>query len=112
MRLEALGEGNFGEVFKASYRRVRGRGVVTIPVAVKTLKISDNMARGELLREAALMTLFEHPNLVAAIGESGDRPLNGLPTRAFRRHQPTVAPLAAPSTHHSLTRAPTWPQGW
>jgi hypothetical protein len=69
LRLEALGEGNFGEVFKASYVAARGHGHVPVLVAVKTLKTPDSTARGELLREAALMTLFEHSNLVAAIGK-------------------------------------------
>jgi serine/threonine protein kinase len=106
LRLEALGEGNFGEVFKASCAKksLHGHGNITITVAVKTLKISDTAARGELLREAALMTLFEHPNLVAAIGQSRGRPLVVLPTRTCLAH------LADYCSHHVATGVVTVPR--
>lgn len=58
------GEGNFGEVFKASI----SIGGVPLAAAIKTLKATDGEGRGELLREAALMALFKHPNVVLLIG--------------------------------------------
>jgi serine/threonine protein kinase len=61
-----LGEGNFGEVYKAT---LSGQGVTSTAVAVKTLKTADIDARSQLLREAALMALLDHSNIVAAIGE-------------------------------------------
>jgi hypothetical protein len=52
-------------VFKAS---VKLHGSVVITAAIKTLKSHDESGRTELLREAALMALFEHPNLVHLMG--------------------------------------------
>eukprot|EP00035_Acanthoeca_spectabilis_P015659 m.314124 g.314124 ORF g.314124 m.314124 type:complete len:1717 (-) comp16409_c0_seq9:26-5176(-) len=63
-RLNVVGEGNFGEVFKATLRA----GTVTLTVAAKSLKINDDGARDSLLREAALMALCEHYNLVHLLG--------------------------------------------
>ena len=45
-----------------------GPSNISITAAVKTLKQSDSSAREDLLREAALMALFEHRNLVSLIG--------------------------------------------
>lgn len=67
LRLALLGEGNFGEVYKATFT-AGGRGSVALTAAVKTLKTTESSARVELLREAAFMALFEHPNLVSIIG--------------------------------------------
>lgn len=66
-RLGPLGEGNYGEVFKARITS-NSRGGVALTAAVKTMKSTDINVRSELLREAALMALFEHPHLVALIG--------------------------------------------
>jgi serine/threonine protein kinase len=57
------GEGNFGEVFKASLQ-----GTLSVTAAIKTLKVSDGTGRAELLGEAALMALFNHPNVVQLLG--------------------------------------------
>lgn len=59
--------GNFGEVFKATLTIGSGFPITT---AVKTLKTADTDARSELLREAALMALFNHKNVVSMIGEN------------------------------------------
>jgi len=67
LRLTALGEGHFGEVYKATITNAY-RGNVSLTAAVKTLKTAENSSRTELLREAALMALFDHRNLVAIIG--------------------------------------------
>lgn len=45
-----------------------GRGGVDLTAAVKTLKTTSDSGRGELLREGAMMALFEHPNIVVLIG--------------------------------------------
>jgi len=66
LRLDILGEGNFGEVFKATFTDARGG--VSITAAVKTLKSSDLSGRSELLREAAFMALLSHKNIIALIG--------------------------------------------
>ena len=67
LRLEVIGTGNFSEVHKATISPAHRGGVQQL-AAVKTLKSGDSPARAELLREAALMALFEHPNIVAQIG--------------------------------------------
>jgi hypothetical protein len=55
-------------VFKATVKSVHGGGVA-LTAAVKTLKsAADGAARDELLREAALMALFQHPHVVALVG--------------------------------------------
>lgn len=41
---------------------------MALTTAVKALKVNEKAARDELLREAALMALFDHPNIVAIIG--------------------------------------------
>jgi serine/threonine protein kinase len=65
-RIGLLGVGNFGEVYKAKLQH--GPHGVPIMVAVKALKTSNHEARDELLREAALMALLTHANIVTAIG--------------------------------------------
>ena len=56
------------QVFKATVKSVV-HGGVALTAAVKTLKsATDGAARAELLREAALMALFEHPHVVSLIG--------------------------------------------
>eukprot|EP00038_Savillea_parva_P006120 m.161761 g.161761 ORF g.161761 m.161761 type:complete len:2425 (-) comp12114_c0_seq1:110-7384(-) len=67
LRLGVLGEGNFGEVFKAMLTNTT-RSVPSQVVAAKTVKGGSDSTRDDLLREAALMALFNHPNLVALIG--------------------------------------------
>jgi len=64
-RLGLLGEGNYGYVFKGTYKSA---GSIAINVAVKTLKTADESARDELLTEAALMALLEHNNIVSMVG--------------------------------------------
>lgn len=55
------------QVFKATVKQ-DGRSGLTLTTAVKVLKTSDSNARTELLREAAMMALFEHPNIVMLLG--------------------------------------------
>lgn len=79
-RLEPLGEGQFGEVHKYSVDE-KGRGTPAYFVAVKTIKAKDkkrkkkddgggpaDTGRADLLREAALMALFDHRNVLALVG--------------------------------------------
>eukprot|EP00035_Acanthoeca_spectabilis_P016594 m.342100 g.342100 ORF g.342100 m.342100 type:complete len:447 (-) comp16545_c0_seq67:975-2315(-) len=65
LRLALLGEGNYGEVYKAN---VSLRGSVSLTTAVKTLKTSDASARTFLLKEGALMALFDHHNILSLLG--------------------------------------------
>ncbi|KAK6179069.1 hypothetical protein SNE40_011512 [Patella caerulea] len=58
-RMETIGRGAFGEVFKGMYK-----GQV---VAVKQLK-DNNRAEQTFLTEASVMTSLRHPNLVQLIG--------------------------------------------
>jgi len=64
LRLEVIGTGNFSEVHKAT---VTSASVQRL-AAVKMLKSGDSDARADLLREAALMALFQHVNILAQIG--------------------------------------------
>lgn len=64
--LELLGRGEFGEVSHGILKSSKG-GV--IEVAVKTLMASDDSTgRVRLLREAAMMGQFFHPNVIKMIG--------------------------------------------
>lgn len=55
LRLEAIGEGNFGEVFKG---RVSGISKHDFTIAVKALKSISTDLRDDLLREGALMAML------------------------------------------------------
>ncbi len=60
-----LGAGQFGEVFKASWRTKEG----DVAVAVKTLKagaVDDDKIK--FLQEAAIMGQFKHPSVVTMHG--------------------------------------------
>ncbi|XP_011302292.1 tyrosine-protein kinase shark isoform X2 [Fopius arisanus] len=68
---EVLGEGEFGAV----YEGVLTNGV-QVPVAIKTLRDTHNIAtREEFLREARLMMTFDHHCIVKLIGLSQGPPL-------------------------------------
>jgi len=69
-RLEVLGEGHFAEVFKARLAPVKSN-FFEITVAAKSLKsmaVTDGNQRAQLLKEAALVALFEHRNIVRVVG--------------------------------------------
>eukprot|EP00037_Helgoeca_nana_P029953 m.365208 g.365208 ORF g.365208 m.365208 type:complete len:1889 (-) comp28082_c0_seq5:432-6098(-) len=63
VRLGPLGHGRFAEVFKASLRE---RSKIALMVALKTAK--DSSSRAEILREGALMALFDHRNIIHLVG--------------------------------------------
>lgn len=72
---EVLGEGEFGSVFRGSFRRdpLTGGSVAggTIPVAVKTLHDEHcTQNRTEFLREASVMIKLQHHCIVNMIGIS------------------------------------------
>ena len=54
-----LGQGNYGEVYKAKWRGGE--------IAVKTVK-EDSMGIDEFMREAQVMKMMKHPNLVLLLG--------------------------------------------
>jgi hypothetical protein len=64
-----LGQGQFGEVFKALLDESPDGGVPGYAVAVKTSKEAAGEGADELLREAAVMAqVTGHPNLVSLVG--------------------------------------------
>ncbi|XP_012286001.1 focal adhesion kinase 1 isoform X2 [Orussus abietinus] len=70
---EIIGEGQFGNVHKGSYK---GRDGQTIAVAVKTCKIDADLATAEkFLEEAYIMQQFEHPHIIRLIGVCSEAPI-------------------------------------
>ncbi|XP_054257445.1 mucin-2-like [Macrosteles quadrilineatus] len=71
LRLQTLlGQGNFGQVWKAEADDISGHEGLTRLVAVKTVKESANVReREDLLRELGIMQeLGSHPNVVTLLG--------------------------------------------
>ena len=69
--IEKVGNGQFGEVFKAMLDEQQGRGTPEYMVAAKTVKDAANNPEGaqELVAEAAvMMQVMGHQNLVSIIG--------------------------------------------
>eukprot|EP00051_Salpingoeca_urceolata_P001714 m.43425 g.43425 ORF g.43425 m.43425 type:complete len:1401 (-) comp11636_c0_seq3:170-4372(-) len=67
--LEKLGAGAFGDVFKGTVDEQAATGVPEYIAAIKTLKDDPSgQEKLELMREAALMAQFSHPNVVGLIG--------------------------------------------
>ena len=70
-RIRVLGEGAFGEVHQYSMQE-NDRGIPPYNVAAKTLKMDGvhdaAAARAELLKEGALMALFNHRNVCSLVG--------------------------------------------
>ncbi|XP_043249664.1 focal adhesion kinase 1 isoform X4 [Colletes gigas] len=70
---EIIGEGQFGNVHKGSYK---GRDNQTIAVAVKTCKVDADLATSEkFLEEAYIMQQFEHPHIIRLIGVCSEAPI-------------------------------------
>ncbi|XP_033226318.1 focal adhesion kinase 1 isoform X1 [Belonocnema kinseyi] len=70
---EIIGEGQFGNVHKGSYK---GRDGQTIAVAVKTCKVDADLATAEkFLEEAYIMQQFEHPHIIRLIGVCSEAPI-------------------------------------
>ncbi|XP_066593814.1 uncharacterized protein Fak isoform X2 [Prorops nasuta] len=70
---EIIGEGQFGNVHKGSYK---GRDGQTIAVAVKTCKVDADHATSEkFLEEAYIMQQFEHPHIIRLIGVCSEPPI-------------------------------------
>lgn len=64
-----LGSGAFGEVYEGTAVDILGRGSGEIKVAVKTLKKgSTDQEKIEFLKEAHLMSKFNHPNILKQLG--------------------------------------------
>ncbi|XP_035731447.1 focal adhesion kinase 1-like isoform X1 [Vespa mandarinia] len=70
---EIIGEGQFGNVHKGSYK---GRDGQTLAVAVKTCKVDADLATAEkFLEEAYIMQQFEHPHIIRLIGVCSEAPI-------------------------------------
>ena len=63
-RLENIGAGNFGEVFKGLYKE-HNHGYL---VAIKSLHGGLQADRDEILRESCIMAQFDHPHIVSLVG--------------------------------------------
>jgi serine/threonine protein kinase len=78
---EPLGSGQFGQVFRGTYKSLTGATQTTIEVAIKRLKepgegkdeavseseSADVIAR-HFMREATIMHRFDHPHIIKLIG--------------------------------------------
>ena len=70
---DIIGEGQFGDVFKGSYRTKDDQ---IIAVAIKTCKIESEGHMGDkFLEEAYIMQQFEHPHIIKLIGVCSDSPI-------------------------------------
>ncbi|XP_076672021.1 protein tyrosine kinase 2 Fak isoform X2 [Andrena cerasifolii] len=70
---EIIGEGQFGNVHKGSYK---GRDNQITAVAVKTCKVDADLATSEkFLEEAYIMQQFEHPHIIRLIGVCSEAPI-------------------------------------
>ncbi|XP_013372154.1 PREDICTED: proto-oncogene tyrosine-protein kinase ROS isoform X1 [Chinchilla lanigera] len=64
-----LGSGAFGEVYEGTAVDILGVGSGAVKVAVKTLKKgSTDQEKIEFLKEAHLMSKFDHPNILKQLG--------------------------------------------
>ncbi|XP_054154362.1 focal adhesion kinase 1-like isoform X2 [Oppia nitens] len=74
LNLDAIiGEGQFGDVFKGSYRTKDDQ---IIAVAIKTCKIESEGQMGDkFLEEAYIMQQFSHPHIIRLIGVCSDSPI-------------------------------------
>lgn len=68
IRLEKLGSGEFADVYKAELSIKVGTSRYSQVVAAKTSKSADLTTRHDLLREAAMMALFDHDNVLTTLG--------------------------------------------
>eukprot|EP00040_Diaphanoeca_grandis_P029880 m.175857 g.175857 ORF g.175857 m.175857 type:complete len:1282 (+) comp31832_c1_seq5:147-3992(+) len=69
LRLDAIGHGNFSDVFKGVLSEGRDGSILKVVVAVKVCHTkSTELAREDLLKEAALMVFFHHRNVLSLIG--------------------------------------------
>ncbi|XP_015113268.1 focal adhesion kinase 1 isoform X5 [Diachasma alloeum] len=70
---EIIGEGQFGNVHKGSYKARDGQ---ITAVAVKTCKVDADLATAEkFLEEAYIMQQFEHPYIIRLIGVCSEAPI-------------------------------------
>ncbi|KAE8748455.1 Focal adhesion kinase 1 variant 1 [Frankliniella occidentalis] len=71
---EIIGEGQFGDVHKGSFRSNKDGHIV--PVAIKTCKPDADLATAEkFLEEAYIMQQFHHPHIIRLVGVCSDSPI-------------------------------------
>ncbi|MBN3314996.1 ROS1 kinase, partial [Atractosteus spatula] len=67
--LSFLGSGAFGEVYSGTAVNILGDGTGETQVAIKTLKRgATDHEKAEFLKEAHLMSQFDHPNILKLLG--------------------------------------------
>ncbi|XP_042405512.1 probable serine/threonine-protein kinase PBL19 [Zingiber officinale] len=79
-RMNKIGEGGFGSVYKAFLRSPDGKGP-RIPVAIKKLNQKGLQGHKQWLAEVQFLAVFEHPNLVKLLGfcaKDGERGIERL----------------------------------
>ncbi|XP_074558670.1 putative serine/threonine-protein kinase PBL19 [Curcuma longa] len=79
-RMNKIGEGGFGSVYKAFLRPPDGKGP-RIPVAIKKLNQKGLQGHKQWLAEVQFLAVFEHPNLVKLLGfcaKDGERGIERL----------------------------------
>ncbi|GFQ81744.1 hypothetical protein TNCT_18981 [Trichonephila clavata] len=70
---EIIGEGQFGDVHKGTYK---SKDSMSVPVAIKTCKVESEESVGEkFLEEAYIMQQFDHPHITRLIGICSESPI-------------------------------------
>ncbi|XP_023218194.1 focal adhesion kinase 1-like [Centruroides sculpturatus] len=70
---DIIGEGQFGDVHKGTYKWKEDQ---FIPVAIKTCKVESEESVGEkFLEEAYIMQQFDHPHIIKLIGICSESPI-------------------------------------
>ena len=61
-----LGEGNFGYVYRGTWKSPTG--CIPVPVAIKSIKSEEDESNFRFLKEAAIMGQFDHANVLKLLG--------------------------------------------
>ncbi|XP_054707626.1 focal adhesion kinase 1-like [Uloborus diversus] len=70
---DIIGEGQFGDVHRGTYK---SKDALTVPIAVKTCKVESEESVGEkFLEEAYIMQQFDHPHITRLIGICSESPI-------------------------------------
>ena len=67
---DELGSGNFGTVYRGTFKSRNGRNFQEIPVAIKQLNIETFESKKEIIKESELMKSLHNPYIVKFLGIS------------------------------------------